>query len=167
VKAALLALLAFAPTPAPAPAQARPFGPDDLAALVRLSEPEISPDGRAIAFVVARPDYAANRYDTQLIVHDIATGGERVLVARRPGLGRPRWAPQGDAIACLASADGRPQVLVVRLASHEPQVVTRAPAGVHDFAWRPDGGAIAYIASDTARAPTGGRKGAVRGGKDG
>jgi len=137
-----------------AAAQARPFAPDDLAALVRLSEPEISPDGRAIAFLAARADYAANRYDTQLIVHDIATGGERVLVARRPGLGRPRWAPQGDAIGFLASVDGRPQVLVVRLASDEPQVVTRAPAGVHDFAWRPDGGAIAYIASDTAHAPT-------------
>jgi len=67
------------------PAQARPFGPDDLAALVRLSEPEISPDGRAIAFVATRPDYAANRYDTQLIVHDIATGESACSSPGGPG----------------------------------------------------------------------------------
>ena len=134
-------------------AQARPFSPDDLASLVRLSDPEISPDGRAIAFLAARPNYEANRFDTELILLDIATGGQRVLVARRPGLGGPHWAPQGDAIAFLATVENRQQVLVLPLTGGQPRVVTRAPAGVEGFAWRPDGGAIAYVASDTASAP--------------
>jgi dipeptidyl aminopeptidase/acylaminoacyl peptidase len=127
---------------------------DDESTLVRLSDPEISPDGRAIAFLAARPNYEANRYDTELILLDIATGEERVLVARRPGLGSPHWAPRADAIAFLATVEGRPQVLVLPLADGEPRVVTRARAGVEDYAWRPDGGAIAYIAPDTASAPT-------------
>lgn len=148
-----LALLALA-TPVPAAAQARPFAPDDVATLVRLSDPEISPDGRAIAFLAARPSYETNRYDTELIVLDIATGAERVLVARRPGLSGPHWAPQGDAIAFLATVERRSQVIVLPLAGGEPRVVTRAPAGVWGFAWRPDGGAIAYVAPDTASAPT-------------
>src|SRR5437870_106167 len=122
--------------------------------LVRLSDPEISPDGRAIAFLAARPNYEANRYDTELILLDIATGGQRVLVAGRPGLGGPHWAPQGDAIAFLATVEGQAQVLVLPLASGEARAVTRAPAGVRGFAWRPDGGAIAYVAPDTATAPT-------------
>ena len=122
--------------------------------LVRLSDPEISPDGRAIAFLAARPNYEANRYDTELILLDIATGGQRVLVAGRPGLGGPHWAPQGDAIAFLATVEGRAQILVLPLASGEARAVTRAPAGVRGFAWRPDGGAIAYVAPDTATAPT-------------
>ena len=122
--------------------------------LVRLSDPGISPDGRAIAFLAARPNYEANRYDTELILLDIATGGQRVLVAGRPGLGGPHWAPQGDAIAFLATVEGRAQILVLPLASGEARAVTRAPAGVRGFAWRPDGGAIAYVAPDTATAPT-------------
>ena len=146
------ALLALA-TPGTAGAQARPFAPDDLASLVRLSDPELSPDGRAIAFLAARPDYEANRYDTELILLDIASGGQRVLVARQPGLGSPHWAPQGDAIAFLAPVERRQQVLVLPLAGGAPRVVTRAPAGVEGFAWRPDGGAIAYVAPDTSSGP--------------
>jgi len=148
-----LALLALA-APLPAAAQARPFVLDDVSTLVRLSDPEISPDGRAIAFLAARPNYDADRYDTELILLDIATGEQRVLVARRPGLGSPHWAPRGDAIAFLSTVEGRPQVLVLQLAGGGPRVVTRAPAGVEEYAWRPDGGAIAYSAPDTASAPT-------------
>jgi len=147
-----LALLALAAA-LPAGAQARPFVLDDVSTLVRLSDPEISPDGRAIAFLAARPNYETDRYDTELILLNIATGERRVLVARRPGLGSPHWAPRGDAIAFLATVEGRPQVLVLPLAGGEPRVVTRAPAGVEDYAWRPDGGAIAYIAPDTASVP--------------
>ena len=147
-----LALAALA-APVPAAAQAQPFVLDDLASLVRLSDPEISPDERAIAFIAARPNYQANRYDAELVLLDIATGEQRVLVARQPGLGNPRWAPGSDAIAFLATVEGRPQVLALPLAGGEPRVVTRAPAGVEEFAWRPDGGAIAYIAPDTASGP--------------
>src|SRR5439155_1606717 len=148
-----LALFALA-APVAATGQARRLAPDDLAMLVRLSDPEISPDGRAIAFLAARPNYEANRYDTELILLDIATGGQRVLVAGRPGLGGPHWAPPAAAIAFLATVEGQAQVFVLPLASGEARAGPRAPAGVRGFAWRPDGGAIAYVAPDTATAPT-------------
>jgi dipeptidyl aminopeptidase/acylaminoacyl peptidase len=148
-----IALLALAVAPIAAPAQARRFELDDLFRLVRLSEPQVSPDGRAIAFIAARPNYDANRWDAELVLLDVATGAQRVLVAGRPGLRSPRWTRAGDRIAFLATVDERPQVLVLEPAGGEARVVTRAPRGVRQFAWRPDGGAVAYVATDTMPAP--------------
>ena len=146
---ALIALLA----PTAASAQGRRFSLDDLAKLVTISSPQVSPDGRAIAFVAERPDYDADRWNAELVLLDVASGRQRVLVAGRPDVGNPRWAPGGDRLAFLARADDLLQVLVLSLAGGEPQVVTHAPSGVRQFAWRPDGGAIAYIARDTTPAP--------------
>ncbi len=48
-----------------------------------VSDPDISPDGAQIAFVVSRPDYAANDTATELAVVDIASGAQRSLVQGR------------------------------------------------------------------------------------
>jgi dipeptidyl aminopeptidase/acylaminoacyl peptidase len=141
--------LALAIAPAIAPAQERRFSLDDVVKLVRLSEPQLAPDGRSIVFVAERPNYEANRWDAELILLGLATRAQRVLVAGRANLGNPRWAPSGDRLAFLASVDGHQQVHVLALAGGETQVMTRAPRGVRQFAWRPDGGAIAYLARDT------------------
>src|SRR2546425_380688 len=103
-----------------------------------------------------RPAWAARSccLSTLRALPSRSISGKHPNAPRRWGLGRLRGAPEGAGVGFRGSGGGRPQVRVVSLASNEPQVVTRAPAGVHDFAWRPDGGAIAYIASDTARAPT-------------
>ena len=143
-----IALLA----PALVSAQERRFALEDIARLVRLSEPQLAPDGRSIAFIAERPNYDANRWDAELILLDVATGAQRLLVTGRE-VGNPRWAPSGDRIAFLASVDDRQQVHVLVLAGGEAKVMTRAPRGVRQFAWRPDGGAIAYIARDTASTP--------------
>ena len=44
---------------------------------VRLTDPQISPDGRAIAMVVSRANYEENRYDPELILIDVATRAQR------------------------------------------------------------------------------------------
>jgi dipeptidyl aminopeptidase/acylaminoacyl peptidase len=148
----LIALLA----PVAAPAQQPQFSLDDVAKIVRLSEPQLAPDGKRVAFIAERPNYRDNRWDAQLILADLAGGAQRVLVTGRD-VSNPRWAPSGDRIAFLSSVGNQQQVLVVPLAGGDPQVMTNAPRGVRQFAWRPDdrsgGGAIAYIAPDSAGPP--------------
>jgi dipeptidyl aminopeptidase/acylaminoacyl peptidase len=134
-------------------AQARPYALDDVAKLTRLSDPRLSPDGRSIVFVAERPNYDDNRWDAELILVDVASRAQRVLVTGLPDVSNPRWAPAGDRIAFLASVDALSQVVVLALGGGEPHVLTHAPRGVRQFAWRPDGGAIAYIARDTTPAP--------------
>ena len=63
---ALSALLATGA--APAPAQARRMDITDLGRIVRVAEPQISPDGRSIVVIVSRPNYDDDRYDEQFDV---------------------------------------------------------------------------------------------------
>ena len=75
---------------------------DDLARLVRVSDPQISPDGKTIVIVVSRPNYDDNRHEAELVLVDVATGGQRVLTRGRLELAHPRWSPGGKRLAFLA-----------------------------------------------------------------
>ena len=167
-------LVAFA-TPSPAPSQtpekARRMTLDDLGLLVNVSDPQISPDGKAVVILVSRPNYEDNRFDAELVLVDVATGGQRVLTQARKGLGSPRWSPSGDRLAFLAAAAPRPkkkssgekdkggaepaggaaqiqQILVLPMNGGDALQLTDAPEGVQQFTWRPDGAAIAYVTED-------------------
>jgi dipeptidyl aminopeptidase/acylaminoacyl peptidase len=88
----------------PAPAQARRITLEDLGTIVRLSDPQISPDGRTIAVVVSRPNYDENKHESELVLVEIGTGAQRVLTRGRAKVSFPRWSPTGDRLAFLAIA---------------------------------------------------------------
>ena len=96
----LIALPALAD--APPPGASRRIGLEDLARLMRPSDPQISPDGKTIAIVVSHPNYDDNRHDAELILVDVATGAQRVLTRGRQELAHPRWSPGGERLAFLA-----------------------------------------------------------------
>jgi len=147
----LLLPVAFRLAAADAP-KAQRFSLDDLAKIVRLSSPRISPDGASIAVVVTRADVEKNKWIPGLDLVDVATGARRVLTRDRKGVSHPRWSPSGDRLAFLAAdgteKDAKPQIWVLPMAGGEAQKVTSAPTGVQHFAWRPDGKAFAFAAED-------------------
>ncbi|HSB36498.1 MAG TPA: hypothetical protein VLH41_06445, partial [Thermoanaerobaculia bacterium] len=147
----LLLPVAFRLAAADAP-KAQRFSLDDLAKIVRLSSPRISPDGASIAVVVTRADVEKNKWIPELDLVDVATGARRVLTRDRKGASHPRWSPSGDRLAFLAAdgteKDAKPQIWVLPMAGGEAQKVTSAPTGVQHFAWRPDGKAFAFAAED-------------------
>jgi dipeptidyl aminopeptidase/acylaminoacyl peptidase len=120
----------------------------DVRRLVRVADPQLSPDGRTALVVVSRPDYAANVFRAELVAVDVRSGAQSVLVRGRAGLGNARWSPAGDRIAFLADSGGRRQLHVVARAGGDPTALTRVPTGVQSFAWRPDGRALAFVAAD-------------------
>jgi dipeptidyl aminopeptidase/acylaminoacyl peptidase len=137
---------------APAIAQQRRFDLSDLGRIVRVTDPQISPDGRRILILVSRVNYEQDRFDTQLLLLDAPSGAQRVLIQGRGGLGHVRWSPAGDRIAFLAGTGmvaGR-QVFVMTVSGGEARAVTNAPSGVQQFAWSPD---ALYIAFTTAEVP--------------
>ena len=119
----------------------------DLSLRVRLSDPQISPDGRTIALGVSRPDTGANRWQGELIAIDVESGKQRILTSRR-GARHARWSPSGDRLAFLARTDHGSQVHILPLDRGEAQPITEAPAGVRAFTWSPDGANIAYVAAE-------------------
>jgi dipeptidyl aminopeptidase/acylaminoacyl peptidase len=149
----LLALLyvsaVAAQTTAPEPKR---FALDDAAKIVRLSDPQISPDGQAIVIVVARANYKDNRWDNELVLVEVATGAQRVLTYERHDVKQPRWSPSGDRLAFIAAAltdkEQKPQIFVLPMNGGEAKRLTSAPNGVQHYAWKPDGHEIAFVTAD-------------------
>jgi dipeptidyl aminopeptidase/acylaminoacyl peptidase len=123
---------------------------DAVRALVRLGDPQMSPDGRTVLVTLTRADHDSNEFRTELVAVDAASGARTVLVRDRGSVGHARWSPAGDRIAFLAAAagGGGRRVHVMSGAGGAPTQVTRAPAGVSLFAWRPDGAAFAFVTAD-------------------
>src|SRR5271163_858696 len=147
----LTAVLALA-APGRAKAQARKIEVGDLQRIVRVSNPQISPDGESIVIVVSRVNWDEDRRDSQLVLVDIATGAQRPLTNIHKGLDSPQWSPSGDRLAFFAEAGEEKkaveQVFVLPMNGGEQQQITSAPLGVEQYAWRPDGKDIAYVTSD-------------------
>jgi dipeptidyl aminopeptidase/acylaminoacyl peptidase len=133
-------------------AQTRKIELSDLAKIASVSDPQISPDGKSIVFVVSRPNLEEDRSDRQLVLMDIATTTQHVLTYERKGVGSPRWSPNGDRLAFVAidgaGKEAKPQVFVLSMTGGEARKITDAPSGIEQFAWRPNGQEIAYVASD-------------------
>jgi len=133
-------------------AQTRHIELSDFAKITSVSDPQISPDGKSIVFVVSRPNLEQDRSDRELVQMDIASGTQHSLTYERKGVGSPRWSPNGDRLAFVAvegaGKDARPQVFVLPMTGGEARKLTDAPNGIEQFAWRPNGQDIAYVSSD-------------------
>ena len=129
-----------------------------VAKLSRVSDPQISPDGKSIVIVVARPNYDENRYDSELVMVDVASRQQRVLTHDRHSVSSPRWSPSGDRLAFLSPVSGKLQILVMPMNGGDAGQLTKSSTGVQQFAWSPDGATIAFAASDEAPKRTGDEK---------
>jgi len=146
--AALLALL-----PAVALSEPHPFNAHDLVMLDRISDPQVSPDGKRVAYQLRETDYDANKGVNSVWVIDV--GGGRTKPAKVSAQGgfsaatSPRWAADGRSIFVLGKLkdekDGTTQVW--RLAfekdgkamKFEAQRITALPLDVGSFKLSPDG----------------------------
>src|SRR5258708_22390306 len=84
-------------------AQTRHIELNDYLKITSVSDPQISPDRKAIVFVVSRPNLEPDRIDRELVLLDIATGAQHVLTYERKGVGSQRWSPTAARLGLLAS----------------------------------------------------------------
>jgi dipeptidyl aminopeptidase/acylaminoacyl peptidase len=126
----------------------RSFEPADVWSLNTVSDPNLSPDGTLVAYVVAVPDVETDRPATSIWVAPTTKGA---MTSPRPfTVGpkdtSPRWSPDGRWLAFVSDKGDEPQVFVAPLDGGEPRAVTTAPFGVAALAWSPDSSRIAYTA---------------------
>ncbi|HEX8098378.1 MAG TPA: S9 family peptidase [Pyrinomonadaceae bacterium] len=123
---------------------ARPFTVDELLKVRRVGDPQVSPDGRWIAYSIAFVDKEANRLLTHIFVVPVEGGSPKQLTTGDRSAASPRWSPDGRRIAFVSARDGEDQVWTVDLASNEFQKVTNLSTGAGDPVWSPDGNWIAF-----------------------
>ncbi|HUO86769.1 MAG TPA: S9 family peptidase, partial [Thermoanaerobaculia bacterium] len=144
----VLALLAAAPAVGESTAQ-HPFTVDDLLAMERISDPQVSPDGRHAAFVLRTTDLEADRGRTDLWLVGLdaagrAAGEPRRLTTSPAGDSNPRWSADGHWLYFLSSRSGSSQAWRLPLAGGEAHQVTDLPLDVANLSLSPDGRRLAF-----------------------
>ncbi|WP_460503879.1 TolB family protein, partial [Hymenobacter agri] len=151
MKLPFLSLWLLLLAPALSHAQRR-FELADISRLMNVSDPQLSPDGRSILVVVSRPNLGTDRNEAEVVLVDVASGQQRVLIGGRPTVKKPRWSPTGDRVAFLARTgagrEAHTQLFVHNLTSGEARQLTTAVENVQLYSWKPDGSALAYSAAD-------------------
>lgn len=140
----LLSPLAIS-APASAPAGA-PFTPQDLVSLNRVSDPQVSPDGRLAVYTLRETDLEADRGRTDLWLIDVKQGLDappRRLTQHPASDSHPRWAPDGSGIYFLSSRSGSSQIWYLPLSGGEAQSVTELKLDVGSFDVAPTGDRLA------------------------
>jgi dipeptidyl aminopeptidase/acylaminoacyl peptidase len=139
---------------APAP---RLIAVDDLFGIREVHDPQISPDGQFIAYVVRSTSLKEDKTQTRIWM--VATaGGEAVpLTSEEVSSDHPRWSPDGKFLAFLSErketngSEGKTQVYLLNRLGGEAQRLTDTVQDVEDFAWSPKGKRLVLILRDPSR----------------
>jgi dipeptidyl aminopeptidase/acylaminoacyl peptidase len=125
--AILIAATVLSAPAASKPADARNplFTGRDLFDLSSAADPQISPDGRSVAYVRRTADIMTDKLRSSIWLINTATGEQRPLVTGTGDHFSPRWSPDGRRLAYASSAEGgSPQLFVRWMDTGEPAFPT-------------------------------------------
>jgi dipeptidyl aminopeptidase/acylaminoacyl peptidase len=127
--------------PAAPAASLAPFSVQDLLALRRISDPDVSPDGRRLAFTLRTDDLHANKGHTSIWLLDTAKRGAepRALTTDESHDGGAVWSHDGEFIYFLSARSGTAQVWRMTTSGGAPVQVTNLPVDVGSFRVAPTG----------------------------
>jgi dipeptidyl aminopeptidase/acylaminoacyl peptidase len=126
-------------------AHAARLEPESLNGWQFVSDPEISPDGSRVVYVVSRFDTEKDEYESDLWAID-GNGEPRPFVTTAGADLNPRWSSDGKRLAFLSARAGKPQIFVLESSGGEAWQLTKEAEGVSGFSWSADGSRIAYTA---------------------
>src|SRR5579883_282901 len=90
--------------------QKQPFDVNALLDLKRISDPQISPDGKWVAFTVQTVDVPGNKKPQQIWIVPLAGGAPQQITHDGENNQRPRWTPDSKRIAYISDRGGSSQI---------------------------------------------------------
>jgi dipeptidyl aminopeptidase/acylaminoacyl peptidase len=131
----------FMPTP-------RAMVPEDITRIRFVSDPQIAPDGRTVAFVVTTLSAEKDEYCSNVWVVPTAGGEPRRFTTGPRRDTAPRWSPDGTRLAFISEREAgkKGQLHVMPAAGGEAIRLTDLRHGAGAPAWSPDGRRLAFAA---------------------
>jgi dipeptidyl aminopeptidase/acylaminoacyl peptidase len=145
----LLSLIAALPA-MPALADGK-FSARDIFELEYASDPQISPDGRRIAYVRQSNDIMTDSTRSNLWIVDSDGRNHRPLLSGRSDYSSPRWSPDGTRLAYVSDVEGSRQLYVRWMDTGQTALVTNLQKSPQSLAWSPDGTMLAFSMQVPAR----------------
>jgi dipeptidyl aminopeptidase/acylaminoacyl peptidase len=145
ILAAVLALSLASPALADPPREpARHFTAADVFNLEYASDPQISPDGKSVAYVRVSGDVMTDHFRRSIWLVDETGQSHRPLAQGLGSYSSPVWAPDGKSLAFIASEDKTSELRVFHFDTQRIATLTRLPSGASNLSWSPDGKMMAF-----------------------
>jgi dipeptidyl aminopeptidase/acylaminoacyl peptidase len=139
----------------PAAAGTRVLRPEDHLSLQSLSDPQLSPDGSKVAYVVGTVEGKTKRRSTIWIAATNGSQPPRAFTSGPQNATAPRWSPDGRTLAFLSArsagddsnkAADKTQIHLLSIEGGEARRLTSLEDGVRSCVWSPAGDRLACLA---------------------
>jgi dipeptidyl aminopeptidase/acylaminoacyl peptidase len=141
----LLSLCAARAMGADAPAR-RGLNADDFYRVQDVSDPQVSPDGLWIAYVLGSNDRDADEARSAIWMVSWDGSQHLALTAAADGTAKPRWSPDGRYLAFLATPAGsdKAQIMLLDRRGGDARPLTSVTGDIGEYAWAPDGKRLVF-----------------------
>lgn len=124
---------------------------NDLYRIYDVSEPDVSPDGKWVAYSVYQMNAVKNTSYSE--IWRVSTDGShrsQLTFSGESSNSLPKWSPDGKWLAYLSddTEDGNTQVWIMPARGGEGVQLTEMDGDISDFIWSPDSSKLAFIASE-------------------
>lgn len=110
----------------------------------RISDPQLSPDGKTLAFASQSVDLAANKKTTQVYTVPLNGGTPRALTTEGSNE-RPRWSPDSKQIAFVSTRGGASQIWLMKADGSAQRQVTKLATEASGVSFFPDGKRLLFL----------------------
>jgi dipeptidyl aminopeptidase/acylaminoacyl peptidase len=128
-------------------AQKQPFNVQALLKIARISEPQLSPDGKTVAFTVQTVDIAQNTKPKQIYVVPANGGAPSQITNQGTDNERPQWSPDSKRIAFISDRGGSAQVWIMNADGSQPRQITNLSTEAGGVLISPDGKKLLFTSN--------------------
>jgi len=128
-------------------ADKRPMTVDDLFRFQRISDPQISPDGKTVAYVITTVDLQGNKTSSSIWLASTQDGKPHALTNTTKKDSHPRWSPDGQRILFESNRTGDNQLWVIDVNGGEARQLTTISSEGGNALWSPDGNWVAFVSA--------------------
>lgn len=123
---------------------------DDLLALKKVSDVQISPDGKWVAYTVLENDIKKDKSLKRLYKIAITGGDPIAITGREFSASQPQWSSDNKYLSFLASKgeDEKTQVWISNRLGGDAEVLTKIPQGVNKHIWSPTENKLLLVLTD-------------------